>query len=182
LFYVLSDSAQWCWDDTRRRRRWYVKNVYLNMFLARLWDIFFLPRFCPPKVTERSFLRLFGVLGNSHIPPWVLNLHPWCYPILGFDEGQDLRIGGADAKGRHNWSFEQLQRNWEKACIFSLVSISSLSLLFVNLKFSTMESYLFVEIRWNELNSYVICVVNIYIYIYIYFFFFFFFFLVQVSI
>jgi len=32
------------------------------------------------------------------------------------------------------------QEPWEKACIFSLVSVSSLSLLFANPRFSSMDN------------------------------------------
>jgi len=34
------------------------------------------------------------MLGSSTTPPWVFNLHPWCFPPFGVDEGEDLQIGG----------------------------------------------------------------------------------------
>jgi len=39
--------------------------------------------FSSPKATKRGPWRLFGVLGSSPTPPWVFNLHPLCFPLLG---------------------------------------------------------------------------------------------------
>jgi len=59
-------------------------------------------------VTKRGPWRLIEDLGSSPTHLWVFNLHPWFFLPFGVDEGEDLRIGGVDAKGRRNWSMEQL--------------------------------------------------------------------------
>jgi len=53
---------------------------------------------------------------------------------MGCDWDMETRMGDAIEA----WS--GYQEPWERACIFSLVFISSLSLQFVNLRFSAMES------------------------------------------
>ena len=50
-----------------------------------------------------------GVGKLSHFSLGLL-LHSWCFPPFGVGEEDRLQVGGIDAKGRHNWSMEQLLR------------------------------------------------------------------------
>jgi len=84
----------------------------------------------------RAFWRLLGVLGISPTPPWVFSIHDG-FPLerkMGCELEMETRMGGTIGA----WS--SCQEPWERACIFSLVSISSLSLQFVKPRFSTMEN------------------------------------------
>jgi len=88
-----------------------------------------------------SLLEVARSVGKLFYSSLGLLLHSWWFfPLLGlerkmsYDWEIETRMGGAIG----TWS--GCQEPWERACIFSLVSISSLSRIFVNLRFSTMES------------------------------------------
>jgi len=88
-----------------------------------------------------SLLEVARSVGNLSHSSLGLLLHSWWFfPLLGLERkmGCDWEMEIQMRGTIEAWS--GYQEPWEKACIFSLVSISSLSLIFVNPRFSTMES------------------------------------------
>jgi len=82
--------------------------------------------------------RGVGKLSHSSLG---LLLHPWwVFPLLGLERkiscDWEMEMRMRDAIGAWNGC----QEPWEKACIFTLVFVSSLSLQFVDPRFSSMES------------------------------------------
>ena len=124
-------SAECCWDKAERWHRWHVKKWIFNLVSRE-------------GLVHSSFCtieRLLGVLGSSPTPPWVFSsIHGGFSPLyglerkMGCDWEMETQMGGT----LEAWSV--CQEPWEKTCIFSLVSVYSISLQFVNPRFSTMES------------------------------------------
>jgi len=91
-------------------------------------------------VTERGPWRLFGCWEALPLLLGSLIFIHGIFHFLGLmmERSYELKVLIQREGTIGAWS--NCQEPWERASIFSLVSISSLSLLFVNPRFSTMES------------------------------------------
>ena len=71
---------RWCQAVTMLiGRKWVFKHVFSWRFNISSSS----HDFYSPRATKRGPWRLIEVFGSSLTPPWVFNLHPWCFPLFG---------------------------------------------------------------------------------------------------
>ena len=129
--------------------------------------------FLPPKTSlhlEGLRETLRGCLGCQGALPLLLRSSIFLqgvFPLLGLMRERIYELEVLMKRGGAIRAWRICQEPWERACIFSLVSISSFfSSICKTQVLHHGELNLFVDIKCNELNSCVCCDVNTYTFLF----------------